>query len=127
MSSADPQYPGPQDSGLRYPEAPSLPPYLGVGAMPPEYGQTQPHDESTRNQALAVLVAHIAMTLFCCSPLAVAGIVVATQAMSRATVYPESARSLVRWGWGLAIANVVLVIVLVVSYLVLLVSNPDFG
>ena len=99
-------YPPPQEYGGAYP--PPMPP------APYGYGHPPPQNESLRNQAIGVLVTNIVATMLCCSPLGIAGIVVGAMAMGRADTQPESARSLVRWGWGLAIAWVVLLVVGVV-------------
>lgn len=131
-------------SGQPYPQTQQYDPYSGqpypaqqypyaepypqqYGAYPPAYGYAPPYDDGPKNQAIGALVTNIVMTLFCCSPLAIAGVVVAAMAMSRAPHQPESARTLLRWGWGLAIANVVLIVVLVVVWIAFLASNPEFS
>jgi hypothetical protein len=63
------------------------------------------------------------LTLVCCSPLGIAGIVVSALALGRADHEPESAWKLVKWGWGLAIASVVLVIALFVVIIAVAVAN----
>lgn len=103
-------YPQPQEYGGAYP--PPMPP------VPHAFEYATPPVQSPRNLAIGALVTNIVLTLLCCSPLGIAGIVVSALAMGRADHEPESAKRLVKWGWGLAIASVVAVIALIVVVLV---------
>ena len=139
-------YPHPQSgqpydpySGQPYPTQQPYDPYQGQpyqqpqqygpypGPMPPAYGYGQPPDEGPKGQAIGALITNIVVTLLCCLPLGIAGIVVSAMAMSRSAEQPESARKLVKWGWGLAIASVVLGIVIIVIYVAFLATNPEFN
>jgi hypothetical protein len=75
--------------------------------------------DGTRGWAIGALVTNIVLTLLCCSPLGIAGIVVSALAMSRADYEPDSSRTLLRWAWGLAIASVVLGLAFIVVVIVL--------
>lgn len=122
-------YPPPQEYGGAYPPpmppAPSGPAGYGYGygyGYPPP----PPQDDRVRNQAIGVLVTNIVATLLCCSPLAIAGIVMGAMAMGRAETQPDSARSLIKWGWGMAIGSAVLVIALIVALIVIgVASDPS--
>jgi heme/copper-type cytochrome/quinol oxidase subunit 2 len=67
------------------------------------------------------------LTLFCCLPLGVAGIVTSAMAMSRAETQPESARSLLKWSWILAGAALVLGLIVIVLYIVFVVRASSTG
>jgi len=131
-------YPGhDQPYGQPYPGQQGQPPYgqpypqpqeYGGGGYPPPmpgYGY-QPPVENPRGKAIGALIANIAVTLLCCPPFGIAGIVVSAMAMSRSDTQPESAGNLTKWGWGLAAASAVLGVVVVAIYIALVVNNPDF-
>ncbi|HEY0640490.1 MAG TPA: hypothetical protein VGD67_22905 [Pseudonocardiaceae bacterium] len=94
------------------------PPYHGYPYPPPMAYGPPPPDGTTRSQAVGALVTNIVLTLFCCSPIAVAGIVVSAMAMGRGPDQEASARRLVRWGWGLAIGSAVVGVLLLVGLVV---------
>jgi hypothetical protein len=106
-------YPQPQSYGGAYP--PPMPPVSGPYAFEGHGSRA----EGTRGWAIGALVANIVLTLLCCSPLGIAGIVVSALAMSRADFQPDSSRTLLRWSWGLAIASVVLGLAFLVVVIVL--------
>jgi len=110
-------YPQPQPYGGAYP--PPMPAPAAYGYAP--VGQ----NDGLRNQAIGVLVTNIATTVLCCSPLGIAGIVVGALAMGRVDTQPDSARSLVKWGWGLAIVSVVLVVIMVVAFIVIVMLSES--
>lgn len=99
-------------------------------AMPYQYGYgygypVAPVDESARTQSIVALVVNIMLVTFCCSPLGLAGAIVSGMAMSKAATDPPAARTLLKWGWGLAIATGVLWIGFFVVYLAVGVSTYE--
>ncbi|MBI4944104.1 MAG: hypothetical protein HY830_25465 [Actinobacteria bacterium] len=100
------------------------PPYgyaqYGYAQYGPQYGygvpygvwQRSPEATSLRTQAIVGLVVSAVLVLLCCSPLLIASAITAGIALGRVDQDLDSARRLVRWTWGLVIASVVLMVVL---------------
>jgi hypothetical protein len=73
---------------------------------------------SVRSQAIAALVVAIASTLFCCLPAGIAAIATSAVALNRVDTDLTSARSMLKWSWGLLIAGVAIGVIAIIGFFV---------
>jgi hypothetical protein len=97
----------------------------GAGAS---YGPPPP--PANHGSAVGALVCNIIATLFCCLGFSIAGIITSAIAMSQNQTDPESARKLTKWSWGLFAANMGLVVLGIIAYLIVffaVLESPSGG
>jgi hypothetical protein len=76
----------------------------GYGYGPPGV----PYRTAGSGWAVGALVCNILVGLFCCNPIAIAGIVTSAIAMNKNQAEPESAHKLTIWSWVIAVTSFVL-------------------
>lgn len=124
-------YPQPQEYGGSYP--PPMPMPMPYQPGPPQAGAyyqaglqygypgaAATHAAGVRRSAVAALVVNVVLTMLCASPFGIAGTVLSAIALSRADHRPDSARTPLRWAWGMVIATAVLLVAAVVAVIVFL-------
>ncbi|NLT54837.1 MAG: hypothetical protein GXX79_09785 [Actinomycetales bacterium] len=110
--------------------APPAGPYGPPGYPPspyPGFSPVDPEIASLRNKTITALVINCVSVFTCCFALGIPGAIVAGIAMSKVNTEPFRARQLLRWAWGLLIANVVVAILVVVAYIALIASSEDWS